>query len=75
MVRISDRPGGLAGLLSLVASTGASVIDIEHLRDGVDLHVRETAVNVVLEVRNSDHSTDVISNLETAGYLVKRISD
>jgi len=75
MVRISDRPGGLAGLLSLVASTGASVIDIEHLRDGVDLHVRETAVNLVLEVRNSDHSTDVISNLETAGYLVKRISD
>jgi len=75
MVRISDRPGGLAGLLSLVASTGASVIDIEHLRDGVDLHVRETAVNLVLEVRNSDHSTDVISILETAGYLVKRISD
>lgn len=75
MVRISDRPGGLAGLLSIVASASASVIDIEHLRDGVDLHVRETAVNLVLEVRNSEHSTAVVTGLEDAGYLVKRLSD
>ena len=75
LVRISDRPGGLAGLLSVVANAGANVIDLEHLRDGVDLHVRETAVNLVLEVKNSEHCTHVVSELEQAGYAVKKLSD
>jgi threonine dehydratase len=75
LVRISDRPGGLAGLLSVVANAGANVIDLEHLRDGVDLHVRETAVNLVLEVKNSEHCTHVVSELEQAGYTVKKMSD
>src|SRR5436190_5967041 len=41
--KIPDRPGGLATLLGLVADIGANVIDVEHLRDGMDLHVRATA--------------------------------
>ncbi|MGA1436912.1 MAG: pyridoxal-phosphate dependent enzyme, partial [Ilumatobacteraceae bacterium] len=75
LVRISDRPGGLAGLLSIVADAGANVIDLEHLRDGVDLHVRETAVNLVLEVKNSEHCSNVVAELEQAGYIVKKLSD
>lgn len=75
MVRISDRPGGLASLLARVAAIGANVIDIEHLRDGVDLHVRETAVNLVLEVRDALHRGDVISALEAAGYVVTFLSE
>ena len=50
--RISDRPGGLATLLTTLAQAGANLIEVEHVREGVDLHVRETGVQVVLEVRN-----------------------
>jgi threonine dehydratase len=75
MVRISDRPGGLAGLLAQVAAVGANVIDIEHLRDGVDLHVRETAVNLVLEVRDMSHKGEVIKALEDSGYIVRQLSE
>lgn len=75
LVHISDRPGGLAKLLSLVASTGANVIDVEHLRDGLSLHVRETAVNLVLEVSGVNHSAEVVATLEDSGYIIKRLSD
>ena len=69
-VRVSDRPGGLAQLLAIFAEQGASVIDIEHVREGVDLHVRETGVNAVLEVRGPDHSAAVVDAVRRAGYDV-----
>jgi len=69
-VRVSDRPGGLAQLLAIFAEHGASVIDIEHVREGVDLHVRETGVNAVLEVRGPEHATLVVEAVRRAGYDV-----
>jgi len=72
-VRITDRPGGLAQLLAVFASAGASVIDIEHVREGVDLHVRETGVNAVLEVRGPEHSAAVVDAVRAAGYAIETI--
>ena len=40
----------------------------EHLREGVDLHVRETGVQLVLETRGRDHANDVVDRLRAAGY-------
>ena len=72
--RISDRPGGLARLLTLVAERGANLIEVEHVREGVDLHVRETGVQAVLEVKGRDHAADVLAAAKAAGYEVDEIS-
>ena len=66
--KIPDRPGGLATLLSLVAKVGANVIDVEHVRDGMDLHVRETAVQLVLQTRGPDHDEQILEEVRAAGY-------
>jgi threonine dehydratase len=66
--KIPDRPGGLAALLSLVAKLGANVLDVEHLRDGMDLHLRETAVHLVLQTRGPDHDAQIIEAVREAGY-------
>jgi threonine dehydratase len=66
--KIPDRPGGLARLLGLVADLGANVIDVEHLRDGMDLHVRETAVQLVLQTRGPDHDERILDAVRAAGY-------
>ena len=59
-VRITDRPGGLARLLTVISEAGANVIEVEHVREGVDLHVRETGDPVVaMEVRNREHAEHV----------------
>jgi len=66
--RVPDRPGSLARLLSLVGEAGANLVDVEHLREGLDLHVRETAVQLVLETRGREHADDVIAQVRDAGY-------
>ena len=66
--RVPDRPGALARLLSLVGETGANLIHVEHLREGIDLHIRETAVQLTLETRGRDHAHDVIKRVRDAGY-------
>jgi threonine dehydratase len=71
LTRISDRPGGLAALLTRVAATGANLVAVSHVREGLDLHVRETAVELVLETRGRDHATEILSALEGAGYVTR----
>ncbi|MEP7202481.1 MAG: pyridoxal-phosphate dependent enzyme [Ilumatobacteraceae bacterium] len=68
--RISDRPGGLARLLTLFAEHGANLVEVEHVREGVDLHVRETGVQVVLEVRGRGHAESVVRAAANAGYPI-----
>ncbi len=72
-VRISDRPGGLARLLTLFAAEGANLIEVEHVREGVDLHVRETGVQAVLEVRGRDHALRVVDAARAAGYDIDEV--
>ena len=66
--RVPDRPGGLAALLALLGETGANLVGVEHVREGVDLHVRETAVQLVLETRGRDHAGRVTAAVAEAGY-------
>jgi threonine dehydratase len=69
LTRVPDRPGALAGLLDCVADAGANIVDVSHLREGVDLHVRETAVQLVMETRGKDHAAEVLSAIERGGYV------
>ncbi|MEY2444303.1 MAG: threonine dehydratase [Ilumatobacteraceae bacterium] len=73
--RISDRPGGLARLLTLFAEHGANLIEVEHVREGVELHVRETGVQVVLEVRGRGHAESVVRAASDAGYQIEVINE
>jgi threonine dehydratase len=63
---VSDRPGGLARLVQLIADTGASIKDIEHDRafSGGDI----TAVNVRCTVETADrqHIAKLYERLRTA---------
>lgn len=69
-VTISDRPGGLAALSSVIAESGASVKDIEHDRafSGPDVH----AVNAVctVETRDQAHVRALHRALREAGFPV-----
>ncbi len=67
-VRIPDLPGSLATLLELVGRTGANLVDVQHIREGLDLHIQETAVQLVLETRGPEHAAAVRAAIETGGY-------
>jgi len=67
-VVMPDRPGALSGLLQVVAEQGANVIDVEHLREGVDLHVGETAITLVLQTKGREHSAGLLAAIEAEGF-------
>ncbi|MGZ3546368.1 MAG: pyridoxal-phosphate dependent enzyme, partial [Gemmatimonadaceae bacterium] len=68
LARLPDRPGSLAVLLALVGQLGANLLDVEHIREGFDLHVRESAVQLVLETRGPQHAEQVRRAVREAGY-------
>jgi threonine dehydratase len=68
LTRVADTPGNLARLLATVAGMGVNIVDVAHVREGLDLHVRETAIELVLETRGADHAARVISTLRDEGY-------
>jgi len=69
--RVRDRPGGLAALLAAVADAHANVIAVEHVRDGVELAIRETGVELTIETRGPKHLERVLAHLREAGYDVE----
>jgi threonine dehydratase len=68
---VPDRPGALAGLLRVVAEHGGNVVDVEHLRDGIDLHVRETAIKLVLQTRGHEASREIVEAAVAEGFAVR----
>jgi threonine dehydratase len=68
---VPDRPGALAGLLRIIAEHGGNVVDVEHLREGMDLHIRETAVQLVLETQGPDHNAEIIRAIEAEGFSTR----
>ena len=67
---LPDRPGALASLLQIVAERGANVIDVVHIREGVDLHVRETAIRLVLQTDGRDHGSGILEAIREQGFEV-----
>jgi threonine dehydratase len=72
--RMSDRPGQLARLLTRLGNSGANLLEVDHLREGFDLHVRENGVHLVLETRNPAHADSVIADAKAAGFDVAVVS-
>ena len=71
--RLADRPGELIKLLSLVAQERGNVISVEHHREGMDVPVTETEVELTLVTRDEDHCRRLLAAMEDRGYLVERI--
>jgi threonine dehydratase len=68
---VPDRPGALAALLRIVAEHGANVVDVEHIREGVELHVRETAIELVLQTDGPAHSELILGAIRAEGFAAR----
>jgi threonine dehydratase len=72
--RIADRPGELARLLALLGKERVNVVSVEHHREGVNLQVAETEVELTLITRDRTHRDEVLETLRGWGYRVERLS-
>lgn len=67
-VRVPDKPGNLAQLLSDCADVDANVIEVEHLRTNATLNVDEVEIAVELETKSAEHREKVLTHLRARGY-------
>lgn len=65
---ISDRPGGLARFAGILASEGASIVDIAHDRAFADDDLSTVAVHCVVETRDAAHIEDLQKRLQLEGF-------
>ena len=68
--RVPDRPGGLLKLLELVAAERGNIVEIRHHREGADIEVWETGVEMTITTRDAQHCDDLVAALEARGYPV-----
>jgi threonine dehydratase len=71
--RVSDRPGNLADLLTLVADGRANVLGVDHHREGMDLPVTGTEIELTLAMRDEEHCDELLARLDEQGYAVERL--
>ena len=72
-IRLPDRPGSFAGLLQICAGTGANLIEVQHVREGIYLHARETGIQIVLEIRGREHADQLILQASKHGYDLRSL--
>jgi threonine dehydratase len=70
-VVLSDSPGSLGRLASLLGQEEANILHLFHDRMARDLPLEMTRVEVHLEIRGPEHGDRVISALQQAGYQVE----
>jgi threonine dehydratase len=71
--RVPDRPGELMKLLQLVASERVNIVSVEHHREGMDIPIGETEVELTLLTRDQAHCDELLSLVEQWGYPAERV--
>jgi threonine dehydratase len=71
--RVPDRPGELVKLLELIARERVNVVSVEHHREGVQVSVSETEVELVLSTRDQEHASALLEAMRNWGYPVERL--
>jgi threonine dehydratase len=71
--RVPDRPGELVKLLKLIANERVNLVSVEHHREGIQLSVTETEVELTLSTRDEAHALGLIEAMQRWGYPVERL--
>ncbi len=75
IARLSDRPGALAKLTTVLGDAGASIKDVRHDRHFGPADVAMVNVTCVLETRDFEHIAEIDQALSKAGIEHKMKSD
>jgi threonine dehydratase len=71
--RLQDSPGELIKLLKSAAHERANVISVEHHREGMDVPVTQSEVELTVAMRDEHHCSVLLESLRSLGYQVERL--
>ena len=70
---VPDTPGELLKLLQLVAAARVNVLAVEHRREGVEIPVGGTGIDLTLLTRDEAHCEALLDTMRGWGYPVERL--
>jgi threonine dehydratase len=71
--RVPDRPGELVKLLTKIAEERVNLVSVEHHREGMQMTVAETEVELTLATRDEAHCEALLESIARWGYPVERV--
>lgn len=66
-VEVTDTPGQLALVASVIASAGGNVLEVEHNREAPSLPIGVAMLELLLEVNGAEHFREILAALREAG--------
>lgn len=72
-ISISDRPGALGQIATLVGQAGGNIIEAMHQRLFTSLNIKGAELELTVECRSASHAKRVIAALEENGFPVKQL--
>ncbi len=70
-VVLSDKPGQLSKVCSVIGDMGANILAVEHKRNSSNTEINGCKLHIEMETRNNDHINAVKEALRNAGFVVE----
>ena len=74
-VGISDRPGALGKIATLVGEAGGNIIEAMHQRLFTSANIKAAELELTIECRSAQHADKVVALLEENGFRVRMTGD
>lgn len=71
-MKISDQPGVLGNIATLLGSAGANILDVSHHRMFLDVPAKGATLDIVIETKDAAHAREVLAKIRQAGFEVER---
>ena len=70
-VLLSDKPGQLSKVCSVIGDLGANILSVEHKRNSKNTDINGCKLHIDMETRNHEHIDIIRRGLEEAGFTVE----
>jgi threonine dehydratase len=72
-ISISDRPGALGRIASLVGEAGGNIIEAMHQRLFTTANAKGAELELTVECRSAEHAGKVVATLTDHGFAVRQV--
>lgn len=67
-VEMPDIPGTLAQVAGIVGAAGANIIEVQHQRLFTDISIKQTHLDLVMEVRDPEQVHEIVQKIQAHGF-------